>query len=76
MTGETIVERSEAKNDEALGESDKGAQNEPSKEKRAAEPATPPATSELPPEIKQKLRKLEKLEATYPGRLSVFHPRV
>jgi hypothetical protein len=26
-----------------------------------------PATVDLPPEIKQKLRKLEKLESTYPG---------
>lgn len=33
--------------------------------------AAPSTASELPPEIKQKLRKLEKLEATYPGKYSI-----
>lgn len=34
---------------------------------KPAPPPKPTATSELPPEVRARLRKLEKLEATYPG---------
>lgn len=41
------------------------------KEARPGEGAQAP-TLDLPPEVKLKLRKLEKLEATYPGLTSIF----
>ena len=47
-------------------EKDQGA--EKAADSKAATPATQPKSSDLPPEIKQRLRKLEKLEATYPGK--------
>jgi len=48
--------------------SDNGAANKPRAEHadRSSASATP-APSELPPEVRARLRKLEKLEKTYPG---------
>jgi hypothetical protein len=40
---------------------------EASNNKLAKAVSTPPATSDLPNDVKLKLRKLEKLEKTYPG---------
>lgn len=73
MNGEKAAEKGETKNDKTGAEADKGSQDDPSKEKQSVDPAAPPATSELPHEIKQRLRKLDKLEATYPGRQLTFH---
>jgi len=56
----------------AMAESNTLGEAEPlleSKEKAVEKPAqAPPKTSELPPEIRTKLRKLEKLESKYQGR--------
>lgn len=68
------MRKSEYKNDEAGEKPAEGSQDEPTKEKQAPEPAASATMAELPPEIKQRLRKLDKLEATYPGRQFLFCP--
>jgi hypothetical protein len=65
------AEKTGSTNDEAAEKADSPGQDAPAKEKKqqpAADPPAPAATPELPPEIKQRLRKLDKLETTYPGR--------
>lgn len=63
----------EAKGD-AQAETSKGAhERSGSNSQGLSEPAAP--NSEIPPEIKQRLRKLEKLEATYPGAYLLFMHR-
>lgn len=55
---------SETKDESATDKTSEGVADAP-----AAKPEPPPKPQELTPEIRQKLRKLEKLEATYPGRM-------
>jgi hypothetical protein len=55
---------SEIKDESATDKTSEGVADAP-----AAKPEPPAKPQELTPEIRQKLRKLEKLEATYPGKL-------
>lgn len=53
---------------DAPANGDNGEASQSGTEQTANAPlAAPPASSELPPEVRARLRKLEKLEKTYPG---------
>lgn len=51
------------------GDADHNASSTDQEQAAAPEKTPAPPSPELPPEIRQRLRKLDKLEATYPGRL-------
>lgn len=55
--------------EEGAMEKKSGSQDGSPSQPRVTELAPTPAASELSPEVRQKLRKLEKLEATYPGEI-------
>lgn len=64
QTSDSDDKPSETKDESAADKAPEGVADAP-----AAKPEPPAKSQELTPEIRQKLRKLEKLEATYPGRL-------
>lgn len=61
-------ETDEKSTEKTTEKSDKDQGTEKAAGTKASTPATQSKSSDLPPEIKQRLRKLEKLEATYPGK--------
>ncbi|RCI17379.1 hypothetical protein L249_1691 [Ophiocordyceps polyrhachis-furcata BCC 54312] len=59
--------------DHAQGQDEKGSRDDGGPNRQAADPPShPPAATGLTPEIRQRLRKLEKLEATYPELLRSY----
>lgn len=70
---EQVLQNGDSKGDGDTGTGDdkdsekKGTDVQASDEDRPVPPPKPAASPELPPDVRAKLRKLEKLEATYPG---------
>ncbi|KAI1445517.1 hypothetical protein F5Y02DRAFT_127405 [Annulohypoxylon stygium] len=68
-------EKNDASNEQNEGAKDQASAGAGTEEKPKDASSTAPSTAptDLPPQVKTKLRKLEKLEATYPGKLLLPH---